>query len=167
MYDIGVRLCVIACAICDAPDYPVSRKGIYIMAFGDKIRQIRREKGYSQQKLAEKTGLSLRSIQNYESNERYPNNIMIVKNIALALGVTADLLLDDGGYVIEAREKSGIKAAHDVESMLTDINAMFAGGDLSEEDKDKVMRAIMDIYWESKDINKKSRPKKHSPREEL
>lgn len=136
------------------------------MAFGDNIRRIRREKGYSQQKLAEKTGLSLRSIQNYESNERYPNNIMIVKNIAVALGVTADMLLADDGYIFDTRDKSASKPVHDIEDMLADINAMFAGGDLSEEDKDKVMRAIMDIYWESKDINKRSRPTKHTPRED-
>ena len=121
------------------------------MAFGDRIKEKRASLGYSQQKLAEKAGISLRSIQNYESNQRYPNNINIVKNIAVALGTTAEFLMaEEDAYIISAAEKGGSAAQRDVEGLLGDLNALFAGGVMSSEDKDKVMRAIMDIYWESK-----------------
>lgn len=130
------------------------------MAFGDNIRKFRTERGYSQQKLAELSGLSLRSIQNYESNERYPNNIMIVKKIAYALGTTYDVLLsEEDRYAVEAAEAGGSRAARDVKELLGDINSLFAGGDVSEDDKDKVMKAIMDMYWAAKENNKKYSPK--------
>ena len=40
------------------------------MLFGDKIKELRTLAGMSQQELANNTSLSLRSIQNYESNQR-------------------------------------------------------------------------------------------------
>ena len=38
---------------------------------------------------------------------------------------------------------------------------LFAGGELSEEDRDGVMQAMMDIYWKTKQENKKYTPKKY------
>ena len=41
------------------------------------------------------------------------------------------------------------------------MSALYAGGQLSEEDKDIVMKALQDIYWESKARNaQKYSPKK-------
>lgn len=132
------------------------------MAFGDRVKERRIELGYSQQKLAEKAGISLRSVQNYESNQRYPNNINIARQIAVALGTTAETLLsDEDAFVMEAEQRGGAKARRDVQGLLYELNAMFAGGDMTPDDKDKVMRAIMDMYWESKQINQKYTPKKY------
>lgn len=122
------------------------------MEFGEKIREKRIKLGYSQQMLAEKTELSLRSIQNYESGQRSPANISIVKKIADVLGVSSEYLLDDRSqYVIDAAEKGGESAAYDVDKLLSQIQGLFAGGSLSQSDKDKVMRAVNEIYWETKE----------------
>jgi transcriptional regulator with XRE-family HTH domain len=124
------------------------------MDFGQKIKDKRRELKISQQALAEATGLSLRSIQNYESGQRQPANISIVKRIAQTLNVTSEYLLDDRArYVIDAAEKGGENAAADIDRLLSDIQGLFAGGSLSQSDKDKVMRAVNEIYWETKDAN--------------
>ena len=48
------------------------------MLFGDKIKELRNLADMSQQELANQTGLSLRSIQNYESNQRYPKDVAIL-----------------------------------------------------------------------------------------
>ncbi len=125
------------------------------MEFGDKIKSKRLELKLSQQTLAEKSGLSLRSIQNYESGNRHPANIAIVKDIAAALGTSYEYLLDDKSqYVIEAALRGGEDAALDIDRLLSDIQGIFAGGSLSQQDKDKVMRAINEIYWETKDAVK-------------
>lgn len=125
------------------------------MDFGNKIKKKRQELGFSQQVLAQKTNLSLRSIQNYESGQRHPANIGIVKDIASALGLSAEYLLDDTAqYVIDAGTKGGENAAADIDRLLSDIQALFAGGILSQSDKDKVMRAVNEIYWETKEENK-------------
>lgn len=123
------------------------------MEFGIKLKNQRTERGISQQTLAEKSGISLRTIQNYESGQRHPANINIVKSIASALDVSVEYLLDDKSrYIIDAAEKGGENAAADIDRLLSDIQALFAGGTLSQSDKDKVMRAVNEIYWETKDV---------------
>lgn len=42
------------------------------------------------------------------------------------------------------------------------MSGLFAGGTLSDQDKDAVMKALQDIYWESKARNvEKYTPKKY------
>lgn len=121
------------------------------MEFGEKIKTRRSELKLSQQALADKSGLSLRTIQNYESGQRHPANVSIVKDIAAVLEVSYEYLLDDKSqYVIDAALRGGNEAALDVDRLISDIQGVFAGGVLSQDDKDKVMRAINEIYWESK-----------------
>ncbi len=125
------------------------------MEFGEKIKTRRCELGLSQTELASVCGISLRSVQNYESGQRHPANISIVKKIAKALKVGHEYLLDDAAqYVIDAAARGGENAAHDVDRLLSDIQVLFAGGELTPQDKDKVMRAINEIYWESKETVK-------------
>lgn len=125
------------------------------MEFGEKIKTRRCELGLSQTELASVCGISLRSVQNYESGQCHPANISIVKKIAKALKVGHEYLLDDAAqYVIDAAARGGENAAHDVDRLLSDIQGLFAGGELTPQDKDKVMRAINEIYWESKETVK-------------
>ena len=49
------------------------------MEFGEKIKTRRCELGLSQTELASVCGISLRSVQNYESGQRHPANIVIVR----------------------------------------------------------------------------------------
>jgi hypothetical protein len=39
--------------------------------------------------------------------------------------------------------------------LVNAVGGLFAGGDLSEEDKDAVMQAIMEAYWDAKARNAK------------
>lgn len=52
---------------------------------GEKIKHYRKLKGYSQEKLAEKTSLSKMSIRRYESGKRQPK-LETIEKIAIALG---------------------------------------------------------------------------------
>lgn len=122
------------------------------MEFGQKLKELRNTRGMSQTALAQKSGISLRTVQNYESGQRHPANIAIVKKLAEILNVSYEYLLDDTSrYVIDAAERAGDAAARDIDTLLSDIQGLFAGGELSQSDKDKVMRAINEIYWESKE----------------
>lgn len=49
------------------------------MEFKDTLKQLRRERGLTQRELAEKTGLSLHTINSYESGRRAPNSAALVK----------------------------------------------------------------------------------------
>lgn len=61
---------------------------------GERIKELRKSKGVSQKELAQKTGLSIGSIQGYEQGRYNPKLEAIVK-IAGALGVDLKVFYDD------------------------------------------------------------------------
>jgi transcriptional regulator with XRE-family HTH domain len=80
------------------------------MLFGDKIKELRTSAGMSQQELANKAGLSLRSIQNYESNQRYPKDVAILNKLCKALNTTIEeLMKEEDNFIQEASEKYGTR----------------------------------------------------------
>ena len=132
------------------------------MLFGDKIKELRSLAEMSQQELAYKTGLSLRSIQNYESNQRYPKDVAILNKLCVALNTTIEeLMKEEDHFVQEATSKYGSRGKKDAKMLVEELGGLFAGGELNEEDKEKVFRAITEMYWKAKDNNKKYTPKKH------
>ncbi|KNY27705.1 MULTISPECIES: helix-turn-helix domain-containing protein [Clostridia] len=132
------------------------------MLFGDKIKELRTSAGMSQQELANKAGLSLRSIQNYESNQRYPKDVAILNKLCKALNTTIEeLMKEEDNFIQEASEKYGTRGKKDAQKLVDELGGLFAGGELNEEDKDKVFRAITEMYWRAKDNNKKYTPKKY------
>lgn len=62
------------------------------MTLGERIKQVRNFLGYTQQDLADLTGISRISISNYERNSRVPDSNSL-KEIAIALNTTTDYLL--------------------------------------------------------------------------
>ena len=103
------------------------------MKFGEKVRLLRNEKKLSQTELGKMCGLSLRTI-----------------------------LSEDEEFVLQAQQSYGYKGAKDAEELVAGVSALFAGGELSENDKDAVMRALQDAYWMAKERNKeKYTPKKY------
>ena len=132
------------------------------MLFGDKIKELRNLAEMSQQELANKTGLSLRSIQNYESNQRYPKDVAILNKLCIALNTTIEeLMKEKDNSIQETTSKYGTRGKKDARKLIEELSGLFAGGELNEEDKDKVFRAITEMYWKAKDNNKKYTQKKH------
>ena len=124
--------------------------------FTDKVRDARIELGLTQTQLGEAAGVSLRTILAYEKGEKKPRQATMLK-LAKALKVSVKFLSDDAcedpmediekdGYIEEAREKYGSKGGRDVEQLLADNAALFAGGELSQEQKDEFFQAIMTAY---------------------
>lgn len=62
------------------------------MDLHDRIKKARKEKGFTQKKLAEISGIAVSSIINYETEKRMPPADILAK-LAYALGVTSDYLL--------------------------------------------------------------------------
>lgn len=132
------------------------------MDFKDRLKQERIKNGLTQVELAQKVGVTARTIQNYEMGERTPSNLEIAQKIADALGTTIEDLLGRGGkLIIEAHEKGGAKAARDVDELVSEVKGLFAGGRLDDEAMDGVMQALMEAYWVAKKENRKYAPKKY------
>lgn len=132
------------------------------MTFSDKIKRSREVADLTQQELADLVGVSKRTIASYESTNAMARRTTIVK-LARALKVSVRYLSDDectdpladiekDDYVEEARQRYGASGARDVDALLRDNAALFAGGELSQEEKDAFFEAVMRAYVASKDI---------------
>lgn len=132
------------------------------MVFKDRLKEKRLDAKLTQVELAKKAGVTPRTIQNYELGNRKPSNMEVVQKLADALGTTTEYLLGSSGTcVVEAYEKGGAKSAKDIESLLDDMKSCFAGGELSDDALDGVMKALTEAYWLAKEKNKKYAPKKY------
>lgn len=140
--------------------------------FSEKVKDARLQLGLSQQQLGEATGVSLRTILSYEKGEKMPRQGTLLK-LAKALGVSSKFLIDDlcenpmediekDSYIEDAREKYGHNGAKDVEQLLADNAALFAGGELSQEQKDEFFQAVMVAYVTCKEEAKKKFGRKDS-----
>lgn len=136
------------------------------MVFKDRLKKKRVEAGLTQVQLADKAGVTARTIQNYELGNRKPSNMEVIQKIADALNTTTEYLLGSSGtYVVEAHEKGGSKAARDIEQLVSEVTGLFAGGELSEESLEGAMKALNDAYWIAKEKNRKFAPKKYRSKE--
>jgi len=132
------------------------------MKFAEKLRECRKAKGLLQKDLAAMTGISLRTIANYENGSTYPRVQSIYDTLAKALDVDIDYLKNEyDGFITDAAEKYGNRGLKQAEKLVNDMGGLFAGGELSEEDIDGVMRAMQELYWMTKEKNKKYTPKKY------
>ena len=58
--------------------------------------------------------------------------------------------LDTAPYVNAARERYGSKGAIDMKALLDANRALFAGGEMPQEDKDLFFQAVTEAYFECK-----------------
>ena len=133
------------------------------MEFKDRLKEKRLAAKMSQAELASRAGVGVRTIQNYESGARTRISTHIVLKIANALGVSINDLMDNAEiYVADAYEKGGANDANYVQHLVSELSALFAGGDMDPEEKNAVMSALNKAYWDSTEDNKeKYTPKKY------
>lgn len=138
--------------------------------FAEKILQARVDKHMIQSDFANMLGLTTRTIQHYESGFRTPR-LPIMMKIAKTLGVSVRYLNDDTCenplqdiekdiFISEAHAQYGSKGVRDVNELLSENQALFAGGELSQEQKDEFFQAIMHAYETCKAESKKKFGKK-------
>lgn len=117
------------------------------MHFSDKLKEARKKAGLSQSALAEKAGISVRTLQNYEMGKRYPASLDIAVALSSALGITTEEMLSSG-------EKTIVDAKGDAKAQLQElvlaVSGLFSGGQIGDEDRDAAMEAIIAAYWAAK-----------------
>lgn len=85
-----------------------------------------------------------------------------IKTLAEILGVDPDHLHNENDDFVEvAQQKYGYRGKKQAMELVEQMGGMFAGGEMSEEDIDGVMKALQDLYWKAKEDNKKYTPKKY------
>ena len=132
------------------------------MTFGEKLRTLRLKNRMTQQELAKKAGLGVNTISNYEQGKTYPQNREVYRTLAELLGVSADDLRNENDeFIITAAGRYGCRGKKQAMQLVEEMGGLFAGGELSDEDLDSVMKALQDYYWKAKEDNKKYTPVKY------
>jgi transcriptional regulator with XRE-family HTH domain len=156
------------------------RKAETMTVFGEKVKNRRAELRIDQDRLADLCGVSRRTIVSYETQGKYPREATLRK-LASALGVTERYLMNDEEtdpsagineepFIQEARDAFGKKGAEEMAAVLSRNEALFAGGTLSEDQKDMFYEAVTKAYFMSKKrarekFGKKKTPEKEFPKE--
>ena len=132
------------------------------MTFGEKIKNLRKSKNLNQIQLANAIGVSLRTIRGWEIEGRYPKQHELYQKLADVLGCDVSYLMtEEEAFVTEAAEQYGSRGAKEAQQILEQAAAMFAGGELSDDDKTAFMDEIQMLYLDSKKRAKKFTPKRY------
>ena len=133
------------------------------MTFGEKVQNLRKAKNMSQTQLADAIGVSLRTVRGWEIEGRYPKQHDFYQRLSDVLGCDVSYLTTEGeSFITEATEQYGSRGAKQAQLILEQAAAMFAGGELSDEDKTAFMDEIQMLYLDSKERAKKFTPKKYT-----
>lgn len=130
------------------------------MTFGEKLKKARITLNLSQIELAEKAGITERSIYNYEQTGLLPRPNAL-KKLAESLNVSVSYLIDEGEsdkhanvdhemFLANAKKDFGYKGAQEAQEVVSRATALFAGGELDSEAKDIFFQSLMEVYLESK-----------------
>lgn len=125
-------------------------------SFANKVKEAREILGLSQGTLAEKVGVSQRSITAYETGAAKPRGVT-ARKLAKALDVSLDYLLSDDIadsergiqkdlYLESINNTYGKKGEEEAKILLEKNVALFAGGNISQEAKDAFFDAVMTAY---------------------
>ena len=123
------------------------------MIFAEKEKMLRKSAKMTQEKLAGKIGVSKRSVINFEKGESRPRYVKTYKAIAELFGVPVDFLKNDSedDYEKAMTLTSNSEDKKEINELLTQVRFLFAGGRLTPQDRDGVMRAISELYFEAKE----------------
>jgi transcriptional regulator with XRE-family HTH domain len=106
------------------------------MAIGDKILTLRKQHGWSQQKLAKKIGTSGPIVGRYERGEMVPS-VEVAKKLADTFDVTLDYLVDDTGRAAEIKDRAMLNRLMEIEA-------------LGQEDKKTIVHVLDSLLRDAK-----------------
>ena len=136
------------------------------MTFGEKIHVERTKRGMNQKEFGQLIGVSTRIVSLYETNKSYPRTRDDYARIATTLNLDVNYLLTENEeFVMGVGAEYGTRGAKGAERVLADVNALFAGGEMADEDLDIFMQAVQQAYWEVKKINKEKYSSKKNVKE--
>ncbi len=126
------------------------------MTLAEKLKNARAAKHMSQSELARASGISLRTVQNYELGVCLPKKRESYAKLARALGLDERVLVDGNtDFVLRAGERYGGRGAKQAWDLVADFKGLCAGGEMEEEDMDAIMQALQDAYWDAKKRSRK------------
>ncbi len=120
------------------------------MTFGELTRSARIAAGFTQRELAERSGISLRTIQNYESGKRLPKQKENFAFLANALGIDEKHLRQCSDVVKPPKRRRGSSLPRNAKKLLKQIIGLYESGKLTGENMDTIIKALAEARCKSK-----------------
>jgi len=123
------------------------------MKFGDKVREQRKKAGLLQEDVAKAIGVTKRTLINYEKGTSYPQDRSVYIKLADFFKVDVNYFLtEDEEFITAAAESFGAKGQAQAQLIIEQATALFAGGELSENDQLAFIHTMQELYLQSKSI---------------
>ena len=119
------------------------------MKFCEKLRLKRTQARMTQEELARRLGLAKRTVEGYESGRFYPRSREVYAQLSALFGVDKNWFLTEEEPSLDRPED----ARGEAEEVLSRVKSLYAGGRMSESDKDALAKALMEAYWLAKKKN--------------
>lgn len=118
--------------------------------FAERLKSLRQSHNLTQAELCKELGIVRKTLSDYENGRRYPKSADTITKICTYFGVTTDFLLGaEDQSVIAAQQKYNADNLA-AQRIINETTALFTGGELSQEDKELVFRAISEVFWETR-----------------
>jgi Predicted transcriptional regulator with C-terminal CBS domains len=104
------------------------------MPFAEKLSKMRKDRGFTQQEMAQKAGVGIAQLRRYEGGKSSPT-LEVIKNIARTLGVSTDELIFD--------ENEGVASTKIIDRELLEQFEMVSR--LNPHDKDAIKTVLESI----------------------
>lgn len=132
---------------------------------GERIKYYRKEKGFTQKELAEKTNLSRSHIASIEGNQ-YTPSLSTLSEIAAALTIDVSILLSDKSAPTTLTIKDQIEIDEYLENfeneLLTQTGLMLDGEPMTNKSKEKLIAALrVGAEMAKREAKEKYTPKKY------
>ena len=133
--------------------------------FAEKLIKARAAQGLTQAELARKAQISVRTLQGYEQGARCPRAKGLY-SLAQVLKISTTYLtvpecedpkqdIEKDKFFIAVRESFGKIGEEDIKELLEMNTALFAGGDVSQDQKDAFFEAVTKAYFKCKEEARK------------
>ena len=117
------------------------------MKFGDKLKEQRKKRGLSQTEVANAIGMTWRTLANYERHMSHPQDRNVYTKLASFFEVDINYFLtEDDEFLTAAAEMFGKKGQSQAKILLEQTAALFAGGELSDSDKEAFSRGMQSVF---------------------
>lgn len=118
--------------------------------FGERLKALRQSRNMTQEELCGELGIVRKTLSDYENGRRYPKSTDTIAKICKIFDVTTDFLIgpEDTTHTTQQKYNADSAAARRI---INEATALFTGGELSDEDKELVFRAISEVFWETRD----------------
>ena len=137
------------------------------MRFGDKVKEQRTLRNLTQDEFAKAMGISRRTLCYYEEGKTYPQDRAFYKKLADYFEIDINYFLTENEeFLTEAAARYGRRGLSQADAILEQTHALFAGGDLSDEDREAFERQMQEIFFDSKERAKRFTPKKYRQSDE-